>query len=189
MLPPGESKATWWGGVALRFGSQPRWAQSKRIFDFLNGRSVIICMDQLVSPTYLEKKCLEKKAETGLSASETGYYITAWLAPNGTLGLGPAMTQKLRDLKHELSFQAKKGGQLTPEERAVLDMGENELFERGATLMNEILLNKQKAAYQAAEFAKDIVGSARLVGVTNTGVGQQRLVARAAAPAAGAGSG
>ena len=51
--------------------------------------------------------------------------------------------------------------------------------------MNEILLSKRKATYQTAEFAKDIVGSTRLVGVTNAGVGQQKLAAKVAAQSAG----
>ena len=39
------------------------------------------------------------------------------------------------------------------------------------------MLSKRKASYDKAEFAKDIVGSSRLTGVTNTGVGMQKLVA------------
>ena len=113
-------------------------------------------MDQLVTPTYLGAGVLKNKAEAGLSPSEEGYYVTAWLAPNGELGLGPAMTQKLKDLKHELQFTMAKGGTLTEEEKAVLNMTESELLERGATLMNDIMMNSKKMSYERSVFSTDL---------------------------------
>ena len=131
-------------------------------------------MDQLVTPTYLGAGVLKNKAEAGLSPLEEGYYVTAWLAPNGELGLGPAMTQKLKDLKHELQFTQTKGGTLTEEEKAVLNMTESELFERGATLMNEIMMNSKKMNYDRGVFSKDLTKSERLTAVSASGTGMQK---------------
>ena len=84
------------------------------------------------------------------------------------------MTQKLKDLKHELQFTMTKGGTLTEEEKAVLNMTESELFERGATLMNDIMMNSKKMSYERSVFSTDLSKSDRLTTVSASGTGMQK---------------
>jgi hypothetical protein len=63
---------------------------------------------------------------------------------------------------------------LTEEEKAVLNMTESELFERGATLTNDIMMNAKRMSYERSVFSNDLVKSDRLTSVSASGTGMQR---------------
>ena len=123
---------------------------SKEIIEFFEGKTIIICMDQLYRHSYIHGK----KANV-----EEGYYCVGWISKGGLMSMGHGFTRKLEALRLEAKYNERQNKAMTEAEKYLLSVSEETLYENGAKLLNAIWSKKRGATLDSATLVSDLYES------------------------------